>query len=416
MNEKTTTSGDPGDEGLPAIPQTAEGAGDAADARPATPATASGSRLTAMVAWLALLLAAAALAVTGYRQLVQREEGDLAEANRDRLERLTRTLEVTGEEIAGLEKQLEDAAARELSLGRRLEQLDDEADSRLEPLETLPDRVTNLEGSMAALRGISSGLRDSWLIAEAEYYMQIANAQLNLAGNPDLAAHALRLADDKIRQLANPALTDVRRALAGELRALDALDNPDVEGLVLTLASLASVAESLPLDREVDAPAADDGEVDPELSGLDRAWASLKKTMTDVVSVRRTDEEVRPLLAPEAQYFLRANLSLQFQAARLALLRSERALFEQSLDDAAEWLSRYYDADSTAVQSALETISEVRRSAFPGDLPDISGSLRLLREFQALDAGNRAAPSGGDDRDDDAAVEDGNADDGGAAQ
>ena len=37
----------------------------------------------------------------------------------------------------------------------------------------------------------------------------------------------------------------------------------------------------------------------------------------------RADEAMRPLIAPEAQYFLRANLALQLQAARLALLRGE---------------------------------------------------------------------------------------------
>ena len=35
------------------------------------------------------------------------------------------------------------------------------------------------------------------------------------------------------------------------------------------------------------------------------------------------DDQARPLLAPDAVYFLRTNLSLQLQAARLALLRGD---------------------------------------------------------------------------------------------
>ena len=106
--------------------------------------------------------------------------------------------------------------------------------------------------------------------------------------------------------------------------------------------------------------------------------------MSDVVSVRRTDEAVQPLIAPEAAYFLRANLSLQLQVARLALLRGERAAFQQSLDDSDTWLDDYYDADSAQVQSARQTIAEIRDSLFDITMPDISESLRLLRQFNTL--------------------------------
>ena len=112
--------------------------------------------------------------------------------------------------------------------------------------------------------------------------------------------------------------------------------------------------------------------------------ASLKNAVTGIVSVRRTDEALEPLMAPEAQYFLRANLALQLQAARLAILRGEEAIFRQSLDDADAWIAEYYDADSSAVQSARETIAEIRGSELDVATPDISRSLRLLRQFSAI--------------------------------
>jgi uroporphyrin-3 C-methyltransferase len=93
---------------------------------------------------------------------------------------------------------------------------------------------------------------------------------------------------------------------------------------------------------------------------------------------------MQPLIAPEAQYFLRANLALQLQAARLALLRGEETVFRQSLEDADAWLAEYYDQGSTGVQSARETISEIHDSVFTVAMPDISQSLRLLRQFNLL--------------------------------
>ena len=215
--------------------------------------------------------------------------------------------------------------------------------------------------------------------------MQIANAQLQLAGNPHLASLALGLADERLLQMANPALTDVRRALALELRSLDIMEKPDTEGITLTLASLAAVVDSLPLKHEVDL-SVDEGEaaLDPELTGVDRALASMKSAIDSAITVRRVDETVQPLIAPESQYFLRANLALQLQAARLAMLRGEESVFRQSLDDAASWLTEYFDTESAAVRSSLQTITEIHGSAFSLATPDISESLRLLRQFTAF--------------------------------
>ena len=78
------------------------------------------------------------------------------------------------------------------------------------------------------------------------------------------------------------------------------------------------------------------------------------------------------------------NLTLQLQAARLALLRGEQAVFEQSLDDAAEWLDLYFDAQSAQVRGAKATLAEIRSGLFAVAPPDISESLRLLRQFNSI--------------------------------
>jgi uroporphyrin-3 C-methyltransferase len=244
--------------------------------------------------------------------------------------------------------------------------------------------MSNLESSLSTLQGVSMGARNTWLLAEAEYYMQIANAQLQLAGNPHLAALALGMADERIMQLADPALTGVRQALANELAALDGMEKPDIEGITLTLASLAHVVDSLPLRQAANA-AADELSLDAEEpSGLSRAWASVKGAAAGLVRVTPPDETAIPLMTPDAEYFLRTNLALQLQVARLALLRSEQAVFEQSLDDAAEWLEQYFDTQSAQVRGATATLAEIREGLFAVTPPDISESLRLLRQFNSI--------------------------------
>jgi uroporphyrin-3 C-methyltransferase len=350
-------------------------------------------RATGFVGWLAFFLASGALAGTAYLLFDNWRAGTAGQESDATVASLRDTVEATRDSLASLEQRLDSLASRDLASTSELQSLERRLNETSQNFEPLPGRISILEGSIASLQGISTGARDAWLLAEAEYYMQIANAQLQLAGNPHLAALALRFADERLLQLADPALTEVRRALSDELRAIDIMEKPDIEGVTLTLASLAGVVDSLPLRQEVDVLEAESDEVDQELSGLDRAFASLKRAVGDVVSVRRTDEAAAPLTAPDAVYFLRANLALQLQAARLALLRNERAMFEQSLDDASSWLSRYYDIDTAPVQGALDTIAEIRDGLFSVSPPDISRSLRLLRQHVTLSGSEAPAPA-----------------------
>ena len=387
MNDKSTTNekqdvgnGSPVDEQADA--RFSDDLGDiAADEARVT----SSSRIPMLMAAAALILSVVALISSVF--LVLRDSGSGEQmATVTYVDQVAADVQSADAVARSLQQRMDELATARVSINRDIEELERDFGQRLRSTEGIEGRVAGLESSFAALRGISTGVRDAWLLAEAEYYMQIANAQAQLAGNPDLAALALNLADETLRSIADPGLIEVRRALAGELQQLEAVERPDVEGATLTLASLATVVGNLPLNSQQHSSEGGDDGAMPEagLEGTERAMASLRKAIRGMVTVRRTDEAVRPLMAPEAAYFLRANLSLQLQSARLGLLRGEQAIFQQSLDDAIAWLREYYDVESTPVKSALLTLSEIRDSAFTAAMPDLSGSLRLLREYSAF--------------------------------
>ena len=381
------------------VPEVDESAADAEfpDIEPAMHVEApKKKRSIPFTALLALMVALLAFAGVAYQLLVGVETPEPFVQDHSASDANAAATAANSEAIADLRQRVAALAGEAAVSPRELDDLERRLRRDREALESLPGRMSNVETSVASIQGISAGVRDTWLLEEAEYYMQIANAQLQLAGNPQLARLALLQADERIQQLANPALTNVRRVLANELRALESMDVPDIEGVTLTLASLNDAVESLPLRKDVEQPVQEQAADNAELGGFDRAVASLKDTMSGVVSVRRTDETVRPLIAPESAYFLRANLALQLQSARLALLRGEKAVFRQSLDDANDWLGEYYDADAPSVRNTRDTIISLRDKLFDIENPDISESLRLLRQFRTL-AGNgdstNSAPS-----------------------
>lgn len=362
---------------------TEDRAAEVPEEKPAPPA-AQPRRGTSPVSWLALFLALLTLAAVGYMIVEDRRTRAVEEASTDSLERLAGRIDESQASLSGLDERLDDLATSDEAIETRLAGLQRDIDGRADLLDSLPGRMSNLESSIAALQGASAGARDTWLLAEAEYYMQIANAQLQLGNNPRLAMLALEMADERVVQMANPALTDVRRALAEELAALEAMEKPDLEGATLTLASLARVVDSLPLRAASGRSGEAEDTSEEEQGAAARAWSSVKDAMSGLVRVTPPDEEIRALLTPDAAQLVRSNLALQLQAARLALLRGEQAIFEQSLEDADALLTQYFDVGSAQVESVRETVAEIRDSMVAVKAPDISESLRLIRQFRVL--------------------------------
>lgn len=342
------------------------------------------SGASASVAWLALFLSLLTFAGVGYLTLENMRGAGDADARMAAIAGVENELRDNSESIQAVRGNIEQLTSADSRTNSSVDALSRDLAQRAELFDSVPPRMSALERSVAALQGVSIEARNTYLIAEAEYYMQIANAQLQLAGNPYLASLALGQADDRLLQLADPALTDVRRTIADELAALEVMEKPDLAGVTLILASLARVVDSLPMRGATDGDVANREAGYAELGGTARAWAAVKDAASSLVKVTPPDGDQAALITPDIADLARSNLSLQLQAARLALLRGEPEIFAQSLDDADAWLDLYFDTGSEQVQSTRTTMGEIRNDYAAVAPPDISRSLRLLRQYKAL--------------------------------
>ena len=359
-----------------------EEAADTESKSSAKPAKKSGASTS--IAWLALFIALISVAAAGYLLLEKIRNASSAAESSAELAALQRGLNASTQSIEAIKGDVGQLSSDDSGTNASLDDLRRDVEQRADLLESLPPRMSTLERSVAALQGVSIEARNTYLIAEAEYYMQIANAQLQLAGNPYLASLALGQADDRLMQLADPALTEARRTIADELAALEVMEKPDIAGVTLILASLARVVDSLPIRSAGDVTAAEQQTAETEMSGTARMWAAVKDAASGLVKVTPPDGDKAALITPDVADLARSNLSLQLQAARLALLRGEQEIFEQSLDDADAWLELYFNTGSAQVRSARQTMSEIRTEYAAVAPPDISQSLRLLRQYKTL--------------------------------
>lgn len=318
---------------------------------------------------LALMLAAIALIGTGYlwfALLHDRPEllaTDIA-GNLDKLNGETRELR---EGLAGAGTKLDDVKANQDSI------------------RTALDKIQN-----DLLRH-----RTEWVMAESEQLLVIANNRLQLARDARSALAALRAADAQLNQIANPSLLPVRREIAREIAALEAIDKVDVSGISLKLGSLAESVSRLPIAPEVSRrqQATQEARADTVATDAGTNWRaqahSLWRDMLSLVRIRTDLTTQRPLLPPEQEYFLRENLKLMLYGAQAALLQGDVGVFQQNLKTAQQLLKDYFDLNTEVVIGMQAELEKMRASKLVADLPDISRSLTALR---ALAGPRESAP------------------------
>jgi uncharacterized protein HemX len=355
---------------LPAV--AADAAGEAET--PREPATPDGSRrqglLSGLVPKLAIAVAIVAVLIASalwwqYRQFYVELAGDDAF--------LLESLEDARASVRRLEDEIG-------SLRAGLDARDAAVDDVRSDLDVLPAEIRALGRRVEALQGGQIDARDHWLREQAEYYLVLANTELGIGHRVGNAIAALELADDVLRDLGDPALVDVRNAIAEELQELRAVPVPDLERQAADLGGLIARAPDLPLraasPQNFESPGESLDDVEP---GLGRLWARTRGAVTSIVRVERADEPVAPILTEAERQLVRRQLTLELQMARTAVVERRQAAFRASLTAADAILNRDFDRAAPAIVETRRLLAQMMRVELDPQLPSIGDSLTLLR-------------------------------------
>lgn len=287
---------------------------------------------------------------------------------------------------AGARQQaLQDMSTKAATLQQGLQASLSEQNTKLEArLKVEQAARAELEKSLEQLHTELGRDRHAWTLAEVRYYLRLANTRLLLLADVPSALRGLELADARIKALASPSLHKLRALLSEEISALKAVPSVDIEGASLRLIALAKQVEDLPiLAPSRSESAAKEAAAKPtdikDWRGHARAiWAEMKT----LVTIRRTDRPIDALLAPEQTVFLRHNLRLKLEAARLALLQKDTAVYQASLSEVSEWIAAYFNRDAAAVKALLEQLKTLAALELQPALPDISRSLAAVEALE----------------------------------
>lgn len=340
----------------------------------------SGGTGRSLLTIFALLVALVALVVAGW--LWYRGQQRLAAFN----ERID-TVEVA------LESNVQDVVLPRLAqLQGRVESLSGTHAAQQQTLAEIQDK---LEETRLQLSGLSQRLEGGvrrWQLMQIEDLLLTANRRLQLYGDPGDARAALKLANAAVARLNDPRLFEVRSRIVDEIAALNALPDPDIEGLALALTALIEQVPTLPLASDVpdeyqpeSAQGQGQGQTADTRIDLSSGWRhfvdSVGEALQSMVTIRRADGTQRALLPPEQVYFLTQNLILELQSARLALLEGNSEVYRASLSAAVDWLQQYYATGDPAVAAMIDRLRQMQNIKLDWQAPDISGSLTALRSY-----------------------------------
>lgn len=331
--------------------------------------------IVAVVALIVALLAIAAAAALWY--FGDRPTARTTAAVGDIQHRLDRQASALDEARARLQK-LQGVADAQDRQGKRLQQLGQGVSSLQRDVGEVRKNVTHLTDL------VRTGQR-SWALIEVEHLLEVANSRLQLRRDVAGAVTALTLAQQRLARLDDPSLYSVRKAVQESITNLGAVPVPDVEGMSLTLSSLAEAVPRLPLKRDV--PAEFQGRAQTtagagsgQQSWWQRGWHSVLTALSGMVAIRRSDHPTAALLAPRHEYFLYQNLQLKLEAARLSLLERDGAGFHTSIATALDWLNTYFKSDAAPVKAMKSQLSGLSETRLTPTLPDISAGLDRIRE------------------------------------
>lgn len=89
---------------------------------------------------------------------------------------------------------------------------------------------------------------------------------------------------------------------------------------------------------------------------------------------------------------------MKLETAQLAALQRNQPAYQSNLNGARELLVTYFDQNSGAVTAMLAELDRLAQARISPELPDISGSLRVLRKAMSTpsDTDEERAPTGAD--------------------
>jgi uroporphyrin-3 C-methyltransferase len=247
------------------------------------------------------------------------------------------------------------------------------------------EQLQQQQTALAQLQQATTGKQKAWILAEVNYLAQSADYHLRFAHDVPTAIILLQTANQRLAELDNTNIVDLRQLFSKAIVELQATPRVDAAGILSQLNALQEKTDQLPLAPVV-LPAEKNTQPllnPPEANTWQRALALSWQTLQKLIVVRRVDQAVKPLLSVEQQGYLQQNLRLLLQRAEFALLRNQATAYQSSLQQAQALIQHYFALDAALTKAVSQNLSELQRVNVAPVMPDISALVTAVQKISA---------------------------------
>ncbi len=298
-----------------------------------------------------------------------------------------------------LARQSADAGSQSVEARTLARQAEETVRDTAAKVAVLESRVGDMSAYRAQLEDLVqtvTRVRDENLAVELEAALRVAQDQTQLTGSVEPLLAALRTAERRLGRSTDPRLAPVARAVGKDLERVKAASIPDTAGLLARIDQLLRQVDDLPLANDVGHAGQDvapqGGAAEPPESWWGRWWHAFLGEAHELLRVSRVERPEASMLSPEQAFFVRENLKLRLQGARLGLLARQYESARADLAAAQTALSAWFDPASRRTQAAATLLQQIQGLTKAAELPRVQATLAALAT--AVATTTSAAPAG----------------------
>lgn len=237
-----------------------------------------------------------------------------------------------------------------------------------EQFKQVADHSNQMVEGIKELDKIVRGDSRAWRLMQIQNFIEMAMVQGSLLNDTTAAINLLAAADNSLKQIDNPNLIPVRKALQEDITMLANHSVANISTIVLQLNTIASQVPTLPhkIRLQKEKPGETPEPTTPSEKWEQRAFSAWQE-LKSLIRIQRHNEPITPYFSQDDIWIINENLQLMLQQAAFAATRHYADLYQQELQHTQTWLSLYYDQNDPAVQAVLHALSELAKLSVASD-------------------------------------------------
>jgi len=334
------------------------------DKKPEATETLNTSEAPRSNSWIATLLSAVACAAVGSGGWFMWTEVQTVKRSVKSVDEAIQSVNSQLVQIFGLQENTRDIRSQMERLESRIARADERNRSVINRVETVAEELAKAQVDT----------RSSYVLAEAEYLLKLADQRLLIERNPETATNLMRTAQGLLAQLEDGRLLSVREQLAQDIQLLSAIPNVDLLGIQAELMALDLVLNELKLpvrrlNLETDAPTEDDVQ-------------KFIDSLSAFIRIREVNAPITPLVSASDAGRAREVLRLSLEQIKVALVREDQELFDAGLAQAKRLSRHFFDVTEGAGMTVVTVLSTLEDTQIARNIPDAARGLRALKAYR----------------------------------